>query len=1212
MAAGALFVPMAGRARMGDGVGGGARFASNIARGGGGVAGAASTVSLLETGPVRYGRDIRPILSDRCFLCHGPDRANQQAGLRLDIRELAVAPRKNGAAIVPGDAAASDLWKRINDHDPDRVMPTPESGKRPLSDGEKALLRRWIEEGASYESHWAFQPPAASAVPSVRDAAWPRNDVDRFVLARMERAGTHPSDEADGEDLVRRLYLDLTGLPPTPEETDAYLSDARADRYERLFDRLTTEEPYRTRYAERMSVPWLDIARYADTSGIHMDAGRQMWLWRDWVIEAFRANKPYDQFIVEQLAGDLMPDATTDQVVASGFNRAHVTTDEGGAINEEYLLEYAVDRVNTTGAAFLGLSVGCARCHDHKFDPVTQEDFYSLIAFFNSNEEPGLYSQLPDPNRAFEPFIEVPRKEDEAKLSILAEAERKAKEQQAGAGEAEKAELEAFVAGVRNGFAAVPATVVGATSAAGAAMTVQPDGSVLAGGVNPANDEHVVVLRTEGTGMRLLMLEALTDPSLGAGRTGRGDNGNAVLDHIAVEAVSVADPARREPVELTWAWADYEQENGDYRVVNALTKGEGRQWAVRSHEVGGMRTALFAAAKPFGFAGGTELRVTLHYHSPYAQHVFGRVRLTPMAAGEAALAQLPPAVSGWYIAGPFFGEPRAGYGIEYGPEKETAFRRGARFRAGEQEDGWRYAPGVVDGQVVGLAASVGSEFVARQIYAPTARKLELSMGSDDGIVMYLNGRKVHENQSDRAPAPDQDRVSLDLAAGENLLVCKIVNTGGGAGFYSRMLPREGEFAGEMLALVAGDAHVRPEAADAARNGWRVRFSPGYIAAQREIERIAAERAQMLASTPKTMVMKELAMPRETFVHMRGAYDHPDRNRKVERAVPAALGALPADAPRNRLGLARWIVSRDNPITARVVVNRVWEQFFGNGIVRTSDDFGLQGEWPTNPELLDTLAVRFRDGGWDLRALVREIVTSATYRQTSRVRPEVVAADPGNRLLSYFPRQRLGAEQIRDQALYVAGLLVERPGGPSVKPYQPEGLWQEVAMLQSNTRVYQQGMGDELHRRSMYTYWKRAAPPPTMLTLDAPTREFCTTKRLVTNTPLQALVLWNDPQFVEAARMAAERTIRARADDRARLADLYRRATGTTPSEAMFERMSRVLAENRARYAAKPEDAEKLLDVGEVKSSADIDAAELAAWTMLANAVLSSDATIVKD
>jgi hypothetical protein len=1203
-AAGALFVPQGGAGR-GSGIG--ARPSPGAA---------ATTVSLAETGPIRYGRDIRPILSDRCFLCHGPDRAKQQAGLRLDIRELAVAPRKNGPAIVPGDAAASDLWKRINDHDPNRVMPTPESGKRPLTDGEKALLRRWIEEGAPYESHWAFNAPVAAAAPAVRDTAWPRNDVDRFVLARLERAGAHPSAEADGEDLVRRLYLDLTGLPPTPEETDAYLADPRADRYERLFDRLTTEEPYRTRYAERMSVPWLDIARYADTCGIHMDAGRQMWLWRDWVIEAFRTNKPYDQFIVEQLAGDLIPGASVDQVVASGFNRAHVTTDEGGAINEEYLLEYAVDRVNTTGAAFLGLSVGCARCHDHKFDPVTQEDFYSLIAFFNSNEEPGLYSQLPDPNRAFEPFIEVPRKEDEGALSILAEAERKAKEQQASAGEAERAELEAFVAGVRTGFAPAAVAVTGATSSGGAMMTVQGDGSVLAGGANPDADEHTIVLRTAagdpGDGLRLLLLEAMTDPSLAGGRVGRAPNGNAVLDHIAVEAVSVADPSRREAVELTWAWGDYEQENGDYRAVNALTKGEGRQWAVRGHEVGGMRTAMFAARKPFGFAGGTELRITLDYRSPYAQHVFGRVRLTPMRATDDAIARLPQAVSGWYIAGPFVGKAGEAYGVEYGPEKAPAFVRGQRFKYGSQDDAWRYAPGVVDGQVARLAESVGAEFVARQIYSPDARKVELSMGSDDGLVMYLNGRKVFENQAQRGAAPDQDRVSLDLVPGENFLVCKVVNTGGAAGFYSRAIPRDGVFDRDMVALAAGDGRVRPEAAEAARNGWRVRFSPTFIAAQREIERVAAERAKLLASTPKTMVMKESAMPRETFVHMRGAYDHPDRNRRVERAVPAALGTLPADAPRNRLGLAQWIVSRENPITARVVVNRVWEQFFGNGIVRTSDDFGLQGEWPTNPELLDTLAVRFRDGGWDLRALVRDIVTSATYRQTSRVRPEVVAADPGNRLLSYFPRQRLSAEQIRDQALYVAGLLVERPGGPSVKPYQPEGLWQEVAMLQSNTRIYQQGMGDELHRRSMYTYWKRAAPPPTMLTLDAPTREFCTTKRLVTNTPLQALVLWNDPQFVEAARMAAERAIRARADDRARLAELYRRATGTTPSEAMFERMSRALAENRARYAAKPEDAEKLLDVGEVKSSADIDAAELAAWTMLANAVLSSDATIVKD
>ena len=1183
-----------------------AKSASNVAR----------PVALAER-PIHFGRDVRPILSDRCFLCHGPDRDHQKAGLRLDNFADATAPREDGAAIVPGDPDASELWRRITSHDPDVVMPTPASNKKQLSDAERAIIRRWIEEGARYENHWAFVAPAVSPAPEVRKTSGLRNEIDRFVEADLERSGFTMSPEASPETLVRRLYLDLTGLPPTPAETDAYLADTRADRYERLIDRLLTEEPYATRTAERLSVPWLDMARYADTNGIHMDAGRQMWLWRDWVIDALRANKPYDRFIVEQLAGDLLPDATMDQRIASGFNRAHVITDEGGAINEEYLLEYAVDRVNTTGTAFLGLSVGCARCHDHKFDPITAEDFYSLLAFFNSNEEPGLYSQAPDPNRAFEPFIEVPRKDAESRLSILAEAEKAAREAQAKAGEGERTELDAFVADVRRGFAPVASSVVSAKSAAGATFTTQPDGSVLASGENPADDEHTIVLRTDGTNLRILMLEALTDPSHAGGGVGRAFNGNAVLDHIAVEAVSVADPARREPVELTWAWADYEQENGDYRVVNALTKAEGRQWAVRSHEVGGQRTALFAAAKPFGFDGGTELHVTLTYRSPYANHIFGRVRFTPMTATDDALARLPEARSGWYIAGPFFGEPGAGYTTAYGPESAARFDRQARFRheeakTGPQEDGWRYAPGVVDGATAGLAASVGSEFVARQIYAPSARKLELSLGSDDGIQVYLNGKLVHENRTARAVAPDQERISVDLVPGENFLVCKVVNTGGQAGFYARHVTPAAVYAPEMLALVAGETHVRPEAADAARNAWRVRFSPTYIAAQGEIDRVASERRQLLEQMPRTMVMKELAMPRETFVMKRGLYDQPDTSRPVTRAIPAVFGRMPDDLPKNRLGLAEWLVSDDNPLTSRVVVNRVWEMLFGNGLVRTSDDFGLQGEWPTHPELLDTLSVRFREGGWNLHALLREVLSSATYRQESRVRSELAGVDPGNRLLGYYPRQRLAAEQIRDQALYVGGLLVEKPGGPSVKPYQPDNLWQEVAMLQSNTRVYEQGMGEDLWRRSMYTYWKRAAPPPSMLTFDAPTREFCTPRRLATNTPLQALVLWNDPQFVEAARAAAERTLREQTDDAARIELIYRRATGETPSDRARAAMEETLARNRERFAAAPMDAEKLVSVGYAPRGTDIAAAELAAWTMLVNAVLSSDGTIVKD
>ncbi len=1203
-AAGAL-APAIGGGRAAPAAAAPAGLASGTARGDGSKA--------VEPAPIRYGRDIRPILSDRCFLCHGPDRDHQKAGLRLDIREEAIAPREDGAAIVPGDPEASEIWRRINSHDPDEVMPTPESGKSTLSPAERELIRRWIEMGAPYEAHWAFEAPVSPAAPVVTDDSWARGDIDRFIQAELERAGARPSPEAEPQDLVRRIYLDLTGLPPTPEETDAYLADGRADRYERLVAQLLTQEPYASRTAERLAVPWLDIARYADTSGIHMDAGRQMWLWRDWVLEAFRTNKPYDRFIVEQVAGDLIPSATVDQIVASGFNRAHVTTDEGGAINEEYLLEYAVDRVNTVGTAFLGLSVGCARCHDHKFDPITIDDFYSLVAFFNSNEEPGIYSQVPDANRALEPYIEVPRAEDASRLSILAEAEARARGAQRASGESEAAELAAFTQSVRGRFQAASARVVSATSRDGAELTVESDGSVVARGANPASDEHTIVLRTDATGLRLVLLEALLDPSFGGGsRVGRAPNGNAVLDGVTVEAISVADPSLRETVELAWAWADTEQADGDYRVVNALASDDGRHWAVGAHQADGARAALFASARPFGFEGGTELRIHLDYDSPYAQHVLGRVRLTPLAADDAAIAALPEASSAWYIAGPFYGAPGEAYRTDYGPELEPMLALGKTFGPEGNPGSWRYAPGVLEATPVRLAESVGAEFVARQVWSPDARRLDLSFGSDDGLVLFVNGRKVHENQAQRGVAPDQDRVSVELAPGQNFLVAKVVNTGGAAGFYHRAIPAETVWDQRMVALGLPEGAVRGEVVERARDVWRERFSPTYVAASKEIARIESERATLLASTPRTMVMREMATPRETFVHARGLYDQADRNRPVSRRVPTVLGAMPDDAPRNRLGLAEWLVSDENPLTARVTVNRVWELFFGNGLVRTSDDFGLQGEWPTHPELLDHLAVRFREGGWDMHALVRDIVTSATYRQASRVRPEVAARDPGNRLLASFPRQRLSAEAIRDQALFVGGLLEERFGGPSVKPYQPEGLWQEVAMLQSNTRVYEQGKGEDLWRRSLYTYWKRAAPPPTMLTFDAPTREFCSTKRLVTNTPLQSLALWNDPQFVEAARAAAARVLADAPDDRARATLLFRRATGTQPSSAALERLLATLDELRARYQSAPEDARQLVMVGESSVGRELPPEELAAWTLVANAILSSDATIVKD
>ena len=1170
-------------------------------------------------GSVRYGRDVRPILSDRCFLCHGPDREKQQADLRLDVREGAVAARgDHGPAIVPGDPGASELWRRIESHDPEEVMPPADSTKKPLSAEERAIVRRWIEEGAEYEPHWAFEAPARPALPAVGEESWCRNPIDRFVLRRLDDAGLAPSPEADAEVLIRRVFLDLTGLPPTPGEAEAYLADGRPDRYERLVDRLLTEEPYRTRYAERMATPWLDQARYADTSGIHMDAGRSAWPWRDWVLEAYRTNMPFDEFAIEQLAGDLLPGATQAQRIASGFHRNHVTSDEGGAIDEEYRVEYAADRVETTGSVFLGLTVACARCHDHKFDPITQDDYYSMFAFFNSNEEPGIYSQSQDANRAHEPFMAAPSESQAAAMAGLRarlsaiEAERDAPSPE------EDAQREAFLAGLAGRTAVVWATpgdgaeVAGASSAAGSTVSVQPDGSVLSSGENPDDDVVTIELETGATGLRLLALEALPDATLPFGRVGRAPNGNAVLGSIEAEAVSVADPGQRQTVRFVWAWADVEQRDGDYRVTNALDPSGMRGWAVGGHfdrdgEPLG-RTAVFLAEEPFGFAGGTRVIVRLRYDSVYAQHAFGRVRLSLGTVGEQGLAVLPVAGGGFYRMGPFrAGDTASLFDTAFGPESAPA------FVLADQVDGqaWRHDPNIDEGRPAPLSNDPGVEYVAREVFAPSDREIELSLGSDDGIRVFVNGEEAFANRIDRGVAPDQDRATVRLRRGVNTVVYKIVNTGGPSGVYTRSIEPGEVLAHDIVPAVLAPAAQRPELMSRAVDAWRTRFSPRYRELSEQITAMGAEIAVLEAQIPRAMVMKEMAEERETFVLARGQYDHPDRERPVERGPPAALGTLPEGSPRNRLGLAQWMMSDENPLVARVTVNRQWELLFGTGIVRTTGDFGYQGEWPSHPELLDWLAVEFRESGWDVRHMQRLMVTSATYRQAARVREEARRVDPDNRLLAYYPRQRLPAEQVRDQALYVGGLLVEKLGGPSVKPYQPEGLWREVAMIQSNTRAYERGMGEDLWRRSVYTYWKRAAPPPAMLTFDAPTREFCTVRRMSTNTPLQALVLWNDEQFVEAARATAGRVMLGAEGDRDRLALLYRMCTGGTLDEGRMAALSEALAAFRERYRAGSADAASLVGVGESAAPEGLDAPELAAWTMVASAVLSSDATIVK-
>jgi uncharacterized protein DUF1553/uncharacterized protein DUF1549/cytochrome c len=1175
--------------------------------------------------PPRYDRDVRPLLSDRCFRCHGQDESKRRAKLRLDDPADAFADHEGSLPIVPGDPDASELVDRIGSDDSKHRMPPPSSNKKPFTPDEQKLLRRWIAAGAKYETHWSFVPPRRPPLPDLGASphtSWCRNPIDRFVLATLEQGHVAPGPDADKETLLRRLFEDLTGLPPTPEEIDAFLADARPDAYERAVDRLFSEEPWRTRYAERMASPWLDAARYADTCGIHTDAGRQMWLWRDWVLRAFRDDMPFDRFLIEQLAGDLLPDATEEQRIASGFNRNHITTDEGGAIPAEYLVEYAVDRTATTGSVFLGLTLGCARCHDHKFDPITQADFYGLYAFFDSIEEPGLYSQLPDPNRAFEPALEVPtagQKQEAERLRTELATTRDELDRSTPADDRLEAD---WIAGVvaSSGITWAESRLLSASAASGATVTPQQDGSLLIGGENPARDDHDFVFATDAARLRVVRLEALEDPSLPQGRIGRAENGNAVLTGVELEAVSQKDPAQRVRVPFAWVRADHEQDNGDFRAVNLLETHDEPGWAVDAHRKPGGRVALLLAKEPFGFEGGTELHVRLQYHSQYARHALGRVRLAfgDFAENdEKALDLLPAAESGWYTVGPFPDSRGTAFEDAFGPEAETTLDLAKNFGGGNQA--WRFDPDLKDGQLnYNLGSGVNASYVARRLFVPTARKVEVALGSDDGFRLYVNGKEVAARNVDRSLAADQDRATLELAAGVNLVVLKIVNTGGPGGFYWRETPRAGELAGDLFAALLPAAARPPDLAARLHSAWRSSFSPGYRERRDRIAAIEKRLAEIDAAAPRTMVMQELATPRPTFVLTRGQYDKADPNRPVERAIPVALGRLPDGAPKSRLGLAQWLVGPDDPLVARVAVNRWWEMLFGTGIVRTTEDFGMQGEWPSHPELLDWLAVELRENGWDVEHLLRLIVTSSTYRQSSRLRPEVAAHDPDDRLLSWFPRRRLSAEQIRDHALYVSGLLVERLGGPSVKPYQPDGLWSEVAMPASNTRTFVRGKGDELWRRSLYTYWKRACPPPALQTFDAPTREFCTIRRTPTNTPLQALVLWNDEQFVEAARVLAQRTLAERApdggaapDDAQRLTQMYRRCTGRCPDAAALALLTSRLTEFRRRYEAAPTDAEKLVKVGMAPVSGDVALPELAAWTMIASAMLNLDASVCR-
>jgi hypothetical protein len=1029
---------------------------------------------------VDFNRDIRPILSDNCFACHGPDPTQRKAGLRFDNKEGAFT--KPGV-IIPRDSLNSRLIKRITASEPEVRMP-PVGSDRSLSTRQVELLRRWIDEGAKWDTHWAYSPPKRYELPIVAAPSWPRNAIDNFILSRLEREGLKPSPPADKITLLRRLSFDLTGLPPTPEEIDSFLKDASPNAYEKQVDRLLNS-PH---YGERMAMEWLDVARYADTHGYHIDSHRDMWRWRDWVINAFNRNLPFDQFTIEQLAGDLLPGATVEQKIATGFNRNHMINFEGGAIPEEYQVEYVVDRVETTANAWMATTLGCARCHSHKYDPISQKEFYQFFAFFNTVGEEGLDGRTGNAK----PLLALPSQEQKAKLQELTAAIKLK----------EDALSEKEVAAVQEKWEKSLVGKIARFPRHGLIAHYELDGNF-----------------SDVSGRFQHGRTVSGDPTFGSGRVGKAVtfDGDSQVSFGNVGVFERSDPF----------------------TIAVWLRGSGNTPIA----------ALQKIANPETRRGYEILLDDLELVGIQSRAAHLTFRLT----------------SHW-------------------PDSAIQIRTTTKLNLGD----WYHVALTYDGS-----------------------------GNAAGLQLYING-KLHQTEI------VQDSLKGDIKTDAEL---QIGNKASGKPFrggiddlqlYERVLANAEV---EQLAvhypiqtILSGVSGKRTrEETSRVRDYFLTYVAPDAVQKlYAQLKSLREQKETLDKEIPTVMVMSEMEKPRETFVLGRG--DYRNKTDRVTPGVPAALPALPEGAPLNRLGLARWLVSPSHPLTARVAVNRYWQMCFGIGIVKTSENFGVQGEPPVHPELLDWLATEFIRTGWDVKAMQRLIVTSATYRQSSRVTSGLLEKDPENRLLARGPRFRLPAEMIRDNALAVGGLLNTGIGGPSVFPYQPKGLWDELAFGDGfSAQSFTPSTGRDLYRRSVYTFWKRTVPPPQLMTFDAPDREKCTVRRAVTNTPLQALVLMNDPTYIEAARSLAQRAMSESARDvGSRIGFVFRKATARMPSAKEARVLRGLFEQQLAHYRGDKKAAVDLLRVGETKRDAKFDASELAAWTVVASAVLNLDETITKE
>jgi hypothetical protein len=1015
-------------------------------------------------GKVDYNFQVRPILADRCFVCHGPDEKNRKAKLRLDLPEVAYARH----AVVPGKPDESKLVKRITADDDDR-MP-PRKSNLSLSKAEIEILRRWVAEGGEYKPHWAFLPlPDTVPVPAVADTRWPAGPLDHFVLARLEREGLKPSPAASKEDWIRRVTFDLTGLPPKPVEVDAFLADQSPRAFEEVVDRLLAS-PH---FGERLATDWLDAARYADSFGYQADGDSNVWPWRDWVIGAFNRNLPFDQFLTWQIAGDLLPGATREQRLATAFCRLHRMTNEGGSIPEEWRNEYVSDRVHTFSTAILGLTLECTRCHDHKFDPLTMRDYYSLGAFFNSIDEWGTYDSA-----AFRPTptLLLPTPDQERALAAHAH------------------EVETLAARLRE------------------------------------------VETSRETAFRAWLARADLNPDV------PGLVGHYPLDRRE---------AKNQLANLAGNHAP-----GTTSAANTFVPGK----------IG--RALRFTGDDPASFPVPGVLD-----------------RATPFTA--AFWLQTPVVMKQGIVCQRMAGTDTGFHGLELSFDQGRLFFALVRFWPGN------------------AAAVRTREALPAREWVHVAVSNDGS-GTAAGLRIYLNGRPADVEVVRARLTKNVEPGGPGLTFGERF---RSVGLKGG------LLDDVCLFNRALSDVEVAQLHNGRSLVEALARKDEAALRPYYLGAvdtevTKAREELRKARQRLFAAQSNVfeiMTMKEMPQPRPAYVLTRGSYDAP-KDHPVGRDTPAVLPPFPAGAPRNRLGLARWLTEPHHPLTARVAVNRYWQLFFGRGIVATPENFGTQGALPTHPGLLDWLARDFVASGWDVKRLCKEIVLSSTYRQCSKAAPALRERDPDNVLLARGPSRRLSAEELRDAALAAGGLLVEKVGGPPVKPYQPLGLWRG---MNSFLPEYVADRGEGLYRRSLYTFWRRTSPPPDMLAFDAPSREVCVVRRQPTSTPLQPLVLLNDPQFVEAARALGERMLREGGRTPAdRLAFAFRCAATRRPTDRELRLLTELYEQQRALFGKDPAGARKFLKTGSRPVPAGLDPVELAAAAATAGAILNLDASVM--